>query len=199
VAKESLPRAVGVISTARRPIPKDVGYLGISWVANSYDGSGARLMTLLPKSNALAAGLREDDIVIAVNGTPTPDRQVFVDTLHTFTKGETVTLSVKRDDLALTIRAVLGDDPAPSDEEAEFTILSGPVNKRSGGFPAVLQHDTVILPTDCGGPLVDLDGNVIGINIARAGRTETYAIPSDLIIPLLDPMKTGKMPPPDDK
>ena len=32
-------------------------------------------------------------------------------------------------------------------------------------------------PADCGGPLVNLDGKVVGMNIARAGRTESYAIP----------------------
>src|SRR5439155_7764402 len=46
-------------------------------------------------------------------------------------------------------------------------------------FPTILQHDTVIKPTDCGGPLVDLDGRVVGINVARAGRVESYALPSE--------------------
>ena len=43
-----------------------------------------------------------------------------------------------------------------------------------------MQHDAVLSPQDCGGPLVDLDGKVVGINIARAGRVETYALPSKL-------------------
>ena len=45
----------------------------------------------------------------------------------------------------------------------------------------ILQHDSVLKPSECGGPLVDLDGKVVGINIARAGRTETYAIPSEVV------------------
>ena len=69
------------------------------------------------------------------------------------------------------------------------------MNDRSSDFPAVFQHDTVLQPNQSGGPLVDLDGHVIGINIARAGRTESYALPADLILPLIEPMKSGKMAP----
>src|SRR5262249_11927645 len=45
----------------------------------------------------------------------------------------------------------------------------------------------------CGGPLVDLDGKTVGINIARAGRTETYAIPSEEVQALLADLKSGKL------
>ena len=33
-----------------------------------------------------------------------------------------------------------------------------------------------------GGPVVDLDGNVVGINIARAGRVETLALPRETVL-----------------
>ena len=51
-------------------------------------------------------------------------------------------------------------------------------SKRAREFPLVLQHDTPLLPEQCGGPVVDIDGNVVGMNIARGGRVETYAIPA---------------------
>jgi serine protease Do len=57
-------------------------------------------------------------------------------------------------------------------------------------FPSALEHDTVLLPNQCGGPLVDLEGNVIGINIARANRVASYAIPADVARPLLESFKT---------
>jgi serine protease Do len=41
-----------------------------------------------------------------------------------------------------------------------------------------LPHDTPLRPKDCGGPLVDTDGRVAGINIARALRVATYALPA---------------------
>jgi len=44
-------------------------------------------------------------------------------------------------------------------------------------------------PDECGGALVDLNGKAVGINIARAGRVSTYALPSSLVIPLIETMK----------
>ena len=34
-----------------------------------------------------------------------------------------------------------------------------------------------------------LNGKAVGINIARAGRVSTYALPSSLVIPLIETMK----------
>ena len=44
-----------------------------------------------------------------------------------------------------------------------------------------IQHDSVLNPGDCGGPLVDLEGKAIGLNIARAGRVESYALPAGIV------------------
>lgn len=86
--------------------------------------------------------------------------------------------------------------------------LGHPEGFRRGRSPVVrlgrvLSRSDKILRTDCalvggdsGGPLVDLDGKVIGINIARAGRTETLAIPAEAVKPLLDDLKSGKLAPP---
>jgi len=45
---------------------------------------------------------------------------------------------------------------------------------------------------------VDLAGKAVGINIARAGRTESFAIPDDVVRPLIDELLSGKFPPPGD-
>ena len=59
--------------------------------------------------------------------------------------------------------------------------LVGQVSRRRSGFPRVLQHDSILQPADCGGPIVDLDGKAVGVNIARAGRAATYAVPADAV------------------
>jgi serine protease Do len=40
-------------------------------------------------------------------------------------------------------------------------------------------------PWLCGGPLVNLDGKAVGLNIARAGRVTTYALPAKLVKKIL--------------
>jgi S1-C subfamily serine protease len=36
--------------------------------------------------------------------------------------------------------------------------------------------------------LVDLEGNVVGINIARAGRVHCFALPMNVIVPTVEEM-----------
>jgi hypothetical protein len=55
----------------------------------------------------------------------------------------------------------------------------------------------VLKPTEVGGPLVDLDGKVVGVNIARAGRVMTFAVPSAVVQSLLSDLRAGKYPVPE--
>jgi len=41
-----------------------------------------------------------------------------------------------------------------------------------------------------------LDGKVLGVTIARAGRVETYVLPGEVIRPLLADLRDGRLPPP---
>jgi serine protease Do len=41
----------------------------------------------------------------------------------------------------------------------------------------VIQHDIIGDKSIVGGPLLDLDGRCLGMNIARANRAESFAIP----------------------
>ena len=62
-----------------------------------------------------------------------------------------------------------------------MNMLGGPLRARRAGFSSAIQHDTVLSPRDCGGPVVDLDGRVVALNIARAGRVDSYAIPASVV------------------
>jgi S1-C subfamily serine protease len=66
--------------------------------------------------------------------------------------------------------------------------VNGKVSARASGFPSVFQHDTVLSPNQCGGPLVDLEGKAVGLNIARAGRVSSYALPADIVVAAVDQM-----------
>jgi len=107
------------------------------------------------------------------------------------------TVQIQRGKENLNLRIVVGT--APEEVDPEMQMLSGDVSRRSTNFAAVYQHDSLLRPEDCGGPLVDIDGHVLGINIARAGRTESYAIPADLIVADIDLLKSGQLAPPASK
>ena len=67
--------------------------------------------------------------------------------------------------------------------------LGGPLSSRRSGFQSVLQHDTVLRPEQCGGPILNTKGQAIGINIARATRVASYALPASVIVEVIDEMK----------
>ncbi len=57
--------------------------------------------------------------------------------------------------------------------------------QRTGLFTRWIQHDALILPGNSGGPLVNLQGEVVGIN-ELGGNGVGFAIPSDLVSHVLN-------------
>jgi serine protease Do len=199
------PVAVGVVSVAARnvPVPKkpsqkapppSSGFLG---VALEDSEQGPRIKDVTNKSAAQKAGLKQNDIIVSVAGKPIPDTETMIQTIRGYKPNDKVMIRVKRGDAELEVEATLGK-PQANRGDIQNNMGSKLSNRRDG-FPTILQHDSVVLPTDCGGPLVDLEGNVIGLNISRAGRTESYAIPAETIQAVLPDLMSGKLAPTKEK
>jgi serine protease Do len=87
--------------------------------------------------------------------------------------------------------------------DPQFTLTRGIVAKaRAGGdltgtssIDHTIEHDANIQPGNSGGPLVDSDGEVVGINYAGGAQVTTteqfYAIASDLAQPVVDQLRNG--------
>ncbi len=189
------PLAVGVASVAPRGIKREIVRRAFLGVGLDETEVGPRISQVMPRSAAAAAGLTVDDIIVAIDGRNATSRRTVVDTIARLKPGQAVKLTIQRGDEQLNVPAKLRRFPTGRGES--LNELGGPLSYRRNGFPSVLQHDTVLRPNDCGGPLVDLDGLAVGINIARAGRVESFALPSDVILPLLEDLKAGKYRPRD--
>jgi serine protease Do len=197
------PIAVGVISVGPRKLdPRseegmitnlNKGALGIL-MKDPEEGEGVGIARVEPGTAAAKAGLKADDIIFELAGKPVKSRQALIDLLENYKPGDTVAVKVRRGDEEVSLRVKLGSR-SDFDRGSFQNAMGGALSGRRTGFPKVIQHDTVIRPTDCGGPLVDLDGRVLGINIARAGRVETWTIPGDVIQPILKELKEGKYAP----
>ena len=55
-----------------------------------------------------------------------------------------------------------------------------------------LTHDAVIWAPQIGGPVLNTDGQAIGLNIARYGRTATYALPAEHAKQAIEAMMGGR-------
>jgi serine protease Do len=180
ISSNNDPVSIGVVSVAARKIAAPAGALGISLADRN---SIAQIEDVVLGLAADKAGLKVGDVILKVNGKDTPGRQALVETIRSYMPGEKVELRVKRGSEELTINAILGSlSQLVHGERADFqNNLGGPLSERRGGFALAIQHDSVLRPADCGGPIVDLDGKAVGLNIARAGRVESYAIPAALV------------------
>jgi serine protease Do len=188
------PIGIGVVSAASRKIERANGALGIQMREAS---GGAGIESVMSKSPAEKAGLRRGDIVIRVGDKEVKNLNELRETIFAYEPGDEVTLKVMREDKEFEVKITLGNfQQLIQGERAEFqNSLGGELSQRRAGFPLVLQHDTVLKPQECGGPLVDIDGKVVGINIARAGRVETYALAASIVKAIIDDMKAGKYSP----
>jgi serine protease Do len=193
------PVAVGVVSVGTRDLPRGKGeyqpppgggFLGISLDPAERE---VKVSQVVPGGGAAKAGLHVNDTILAVSGKAVRDGEALLRLLGSLRPGDEVELRVKRGERELRLRARLGKRPP---DRGEFqNSLGSELSKRRTGFPTVLQHDSVIRPRDCGGPVVDLDGRAIGLNICRAGRTESYAVPTEVLLRLLPEMQAGRYPP----
>lgn len=197
------PISIGVVSVASRKtsardlpqVQNNSGYLGIG--LEPIETGGVRIREVMPNSAAARAGLKARDVILKVADKIIDAPETLMNTIQRLKPGEIITVRVQREDKEVEFKATL--DKRPNDGRADFqNRLGSELSDRRGGFPSVLQNDMVIKPTDCGGPLVDLDSKVIAINIARAGRVESYAVPAEAVQVLLPDLKSGKLAPPTD-
>jgi serine protease Do len=176
---DPLPIAIGVVSAPLHESPAPIAVLGVRM--NVAD-RGVRVNVVMPGTGAARAGVREGDVIATINGRAADSPQAITDIIRGLQPGDRVTLSVLREQEPLSLVATLGDmNRLGGLEQAELMdSLGGPLSRRRAGFSSVIQHDSVIRPRECGGPLVDLDGKAVGVNIARASRVATLALPADL-------------------
>jgi serine protease Do len=172
---DMVPEAVGLVSVPPRKILHRRAYIGVV-LANA---SSARIDSIIEGLGAEKAGLKPGDQILSLNNTPVASREELIEKLKLFREGQIVQLRVQREQDEFdsnVIMMVQQEESTP--RRQRFT---GEVSQRAEGFESAIQHDTVLQPWQCGGPLVNLEGKAIGLNIARAGRIASYALPADLV------------------
>ncbi|MDB6078324.1 MAG: serine protease [Akkermansiaceae bacterium] len=172
---------IGVISaTAREIKEKDGVILGIAF--DDDDGDLA-VSDLADDGEAKKAGFEIGDVLISIEDRQVKDLESLVKALAGHPVGATVAVNIKREGQPQTLSVMLGELLTRNDDMSGFN-RSG----RRSGFPRVIQHDIIADYERMGGPVFDLDGSCVGMNIARPDRCETYAIPAEELKSIIEEM-----------
>lgn len=166
----------GIVSAKTREIPASGGAaLGVVLNGKS---KLLEVDAVNEKSGAKEAGLQKGDVIVAIEGKKLKKIEDIAEILKDRKAGSTVKMTYRRKgeettvDVRLAARGEMFTDQMNRNDQ-----MSGEYSPRRSGFPRVMQHDILGSRSVVGGPLLDLDGRCIGMNIARANRAESFAIP----------------------
>jgi len=167
----------GIISARSREIPASGGAaLGIILKEKSKE---LEIDQVNEKSGAQQAGLQSGDVILSVDGNKVSKLPELSAMLKDKKAGTTVKVTFRRQGKEQTVEVRLLARGEMFDEKSRNDQMSGEYSLRRTGFPKVIQHDILGSKASVGGPLLDLDGRCVGMNIARADRAQSFAIPAD--------------------
>ena len=162
----------GVVSLAERPSPPKGGFVGV--LVEDHDG-GVRVSD--DESAAWSGSLlRTNDIIRKVDGRLVSDSESLRSLIAPKTgsqiaiPGDFINVEIERADKTQTLRfRLFPKNPVYS----QF-----PRSPRRTGFPSVFDISEPLERGQCGGPVVDRTGAVVGIAIAAKGYGGTYVLPT---------------------
>jgi S1-C subfamily serine protease len=169
---------VGIISAKTREISSDKSdvLLGVQL------GSGEQELWKVEKvsddSGAAEAGIQAGDVLIAVDGVKLGTRDDLVGALKGKQPGDKVSVQLMRGSEMLELKVSLSAREKAFTRNDQMSGGEDILSARRSEFPRVIHHDTPLSKMSVGGPLLNLDGVCIGMNIARASRVATFAIPA---------------------
>jgi S1-C subfamily serine protease len=183
------PAAFGVVSVLERNLRQtDRAYLGVGG-DRMFDGPGVRIGEIYPQSGAEAAGLKPGDIILKVGERPISGVLELQNSLIGINPGSTIALHVRDGGVEKKIDVLLGNRPnlynPLGGRLRQMERMGGEISRVRDSFPSALQTDMRVRTDQVGGPVVDLQGRVLGITLARADRTRSFIMPAAAVEELL--------------
>ncbi len=178
--------ALGTLSVATRSTA--VGQQAFLGVQPETTPNGVRISAIQPGTASAIAGLQNGDVITKINQIVVKDASTLVKAIRDRAPGDRVEITFSRNGKTQSTMATLAAREYSGAQAARFKMMNrlGAVpSQRYDNFPSVFQHDAPLFPEECGGPITNLEGEIVGINIARLGRAASYAIPSSTIQSLI--------------
>ncbi len=179
----------GVVSVLERSLSEaKQAYLGLMGDLDN-NGTGARIKTIEPGTGAAAAGLKVGDVILRVGIRQISGLMELRNSLNDKQPGDRVEVLYSRAGEEAKAEVLLGSRPPiamPTNPRLrQMEQMGGDISRVRDGFSRVIQTDMQVVPQQCGGPIVDLDGNFIGLSVARADRTRSFILPASEILTTL--------------
>jgi serine protease Do len=181
---------MGIVSVLPRSLREsDRAFLGIL-MDLEFSGPGVRIRRVQPDTGAAASGLKDGDVITKVMNREVNGNFELSSVLQRLEPGQMVRIGYRRGKERKLAEVKLGGRPDPrripySRMERMNNMGGHRYSDVKDGFRDVIQSDMQLAPEDCGAPVIDLDGRVIGIAVARAGRIKTFIIPASSVRGLL--------------
>lgn len=204
------PLSLSILGVSTRPIPERVSnvnipgpakpYLGVAQLKPSENPAGIRVGSVVEDGPADRAGLQPGDLITAINSEPITQLKDIAAFMKEVKVDQAAKLSIIRGEQTLELNLTLGKRPQRDRSNQDdrrsaaqvYSARGGELSNRRTGFPAALTHDAIIWAKDVGGPVVDREGRAVGLNIARYGRTATYALPAEQAKDTIQSMLQGQ-------
>jgi serine protease Do len=182
----------GVVSAKIREVPA-AGGIALGVVLAAKEKKRLVISEVVEGSGAQEAGLQKGDVILSIAGKKITRIEEISEALQDRKAGSTVEVVYLRDKKEFTVDVRLfAKGEMFSDTMNRNDMMSGEFSKRRSGFPRVMQHDILGSNRVTGGPLLDLEGRCIGMNIARANRAESFAIPVEDLKQLAERLTAGE-------
>jgi serine protease Do len=176
----------GIISADAREIPPEGG--AVLGVILKETKKGLAVEDVSKDSGAEKAGMKKGDILTYIAGKPVKEIEALGKIVGEMKAGTEVKVTVLRDGKKTELEVKLSARGDLFREASRNDQMSGDFSNRRSGFPRIIQHDILGSSITMGGPVLDLEGRAVGMNIARANRAETFAIPVEELRELAEGM-----------
>jgi S1-C subfamily serine protease len=160
--------------------------LGVLQSRATADKKGVQVGTVKSGSPAELAGVASGEVLLKIDDKAITDQKELDSYVAGRKIGDTVSLTLLRDGKEVKLDVELAEEDAPPPPPGNGRPnVKGPINNRYTHVGKVIQHDGVVLPSQQGSPIFDLRGNLVGLNIARADRTRTFALSAKQVATIL--------------
>lgn len=181
-----LPSQNSKISLVGTPSFELSGYYYTGFLGLRLEAKGAVnfIASVQPNSPADKAGMKTGDIINTINQVPITEPSTLISQLQNKKPGDTVTIIRTRNSRMDTLSIILEQRPFQGINHISEQFPGGRSERRDG-FNEVFIHSADLTPQECGGPVFDLSGKFVGINIARYSRIGTLVIPANEVLNFL--------------